>query len=297
MTKKMSKAEIVEALSEWFDVSRYDVLKDLTLEKIYAELERRIFAYKARQQWETAGQENQLLAIHHDALIRSGQVIRETKWLSDSHMLAHSYAVRPMTRTSLFNYGRAMYRLENNTPKDNVSVSSEYISEYLKQGGLNPANKMLIEIDLDEASSDDLAEHLKVLINQWQKHLKVSKLPEKDFRFGHKTFQKILDYKIIPLMDLIGWEQLNNQKIPYPVLAGILHTDMRYARGSEQIKDTDYPLAYEFLNNDNYFKSLNDFFIKNMHVKSSDIPIIMSGKSKDKKQQSLSLNISDIHLG
>lgn len=97
MTKKMSKEEIVEALSEWFNVSRYDVLKDLTLEQIYAELERRIFAYKARQHWETAGQDNQMLAIHHDALIRSGKVIRETKWLSDSHMLAHSYAVRPMT--------------------------------------------------------------------------------------------------------------------------------------------------------------------------------------------------------
>lgn len=51
---------------------------------------------------------------------------------------------------------------------------------------------MLIEIDLEEASSDDLAEHLKVLISQWQKHLKVPKPPEKDFRFGHKTFQKIL---------------------------------------------------------------------------------------------------------
>ncbi|MCD3082841.1 hypothetical protein GFK18_24140, partial [Salmonella enterica subsp. enterica serovar Enteritidis] len=100
---------------------------------------------------------------------------------------------------------------ENTPPEENVSVSSDYISEYLKQGGLNPANKMLIEIDLEEASSDDLAEHLKVLINQWQKHLKVPKPSEKDFRFGHKTFQKILDYKIIPLMDLIAWEQLNNQ--------------------------------------------------------------------------------------
>ncbi|GHM24138.1 hypothetical protein EBZU44_26820 [Enterobacter cloacae] len=39
---------------------------------------------------------------------------------------------------------------------------------YLKQGGMNPANKMLIEIDLEEASSDDLAEHLKVLIALWQ---------------------------------------------------------------------------------------------------------------------------------
>jgi len=146
---------------------------------------------------------------------------------------------------------------------------------------------MLIEIDLDEASSDDLAEHLKVLISQWQKYLKAPKPPEKDFRFGHKTFQKILDYKIIPLMDLIGWGQLNNHKIPYPVLAGILHTDMRYARGSEQIKDTYYPLAYEFLNNDNYFKSLNDFFIKNMHVKNSDILAVidMNGKPEDKKKK------------
>jgi hypothetical protein len=50
-------------------------------------------------------------------------------------------------------------------------VSSDYISEYLKQGGMNPANKMLIEIDLEEASSDDLAEHLKVLIALWQSDL------------------------------------------------------------------------------------------------------------------------------
>ena len=257
MTKRMPVAEIVEALSKWFDVSRYDALKDLTLEQIYAELERRMFVYKARQQWETLDDKHRNAVIHHDVMIHSGRVLLEDKWISESHMLSHSYAVRPMTRNSLFNYGRAMYRLENTPPEENVSVSSDYISEYLKQGGLNPANKMLIEIDLEEASSD-----------------------------GHKTFQKILDYKIIPLMDLIAWEQLNNQKIKYPVLAGILHPDMRYARGSEQIKDTDYPLAQGFLSNDNYFKSLNDFFIKNNLVKNSPIldVIAMNDKPETKKK-------------
>ena len=171
MTKRMHVAEIVEALSKWFDASRYDALKDLTLEQIYSELERRMFVYKARQQWETLDDKHRNAVIHHDAMIHSGRVLLEDKWISESHMLAHSYAVRPMTRNSLFNYGRAMYRLENMPPEENVSVSSDYISEYLKQGGLNPANKMLIEIDLEEASSDDLAEHLKVLISQWQKHL------------------------------------------------------------------------------------------------------------------------------
>lgn len=32
MTKRMAVADIVEALSKWFDVSRYDALKNLTLE-------------------------------------------------------------------------------------------------------------------------------------------------------------------------------------------------------------------------------------------------------------------------
>ena len=154
MTTQKEMEEIRAALS-WFDVRRYDGLKDLTLEQIYAELERRMLAYKTRQQWETAGKDNQMQAIYHDATIRCGDVILKSDWISDNHRLSHSYAVRPMTRVQLFNYGRAMYRLETSEQTDPVAVSSDYISEYLKQGGMNPANKMLIEIDLEEASSDD----------------------------------------------------------------------------------------------------------------------------------------------
>ncbi|EEB7226884.1 hypothetical protein DEI16_01220 [Salmonella enterica subsp. enterica serovar Typhi] len=48
MTTQKEMEEIRAALS-WFDVRRYDGLKDLTLEQIYAELERRMLAYKTRQ--------------------------------------------------------------------------------------------------------------------------------------------------------------------------------------------------------------------------------------------------------
>lgn len=288
MTKRMPVAEIVEALSKWFDVSRYDALKDLTLEQIYAELERRMFVYKARQQWETLDDKHRNAVIHHDAMIHSGRVLLEDKWISESHMLSHSYAVRPMTRNSLFNYGRAMYRLENTPQEENVSVSSDYISEYLKQGGLNPANKMLIEIDLEEASSDDLAEHLKVLIALWQKHLKTPKPPKRKFRFGHKTFERILDYKVIPLMDLISWEQLYNEgkNIPFTILADILHGN-NGVRSSENIKDTDYDYAKSYLDNDEYFKVLNDFYIKNNMLKDWSIVdvITLNDKSSDKNKK------------
>lgn len=287
MTTQKEMEEIRAALS-WFDVRRYDGLKDLTLEQIYAELERRMLAYKTRQQWETAGKSNQMQAIYHDAKIRCGDVILTSDWISDNHRLSHSYAVRPMTRGALFNYGRAMYRLETSEQTDPVAVSSDYISEYLKQGGMNPANKMLIEIDLEEASSDDLAEHLKVLIALWQKHLKTPKPPKRKFRFGHKTFERILDYKVIPLMDLISWEQLYNEgkNIPFTILADILHGN-NGVRSSENIKDTDYDYAKSYLDNDEYFKVLNDFYIKNNMLKDWGIVdvITVNDKSSDKNKK------------
>ncbi|HFL5338957.1 TPA: DUF6387 family protein [Escherichia coli] len=287
MTTQKEMEEIRAALS-WFDVRRYDGLKDLTLEQIYAELERRMLAYKTRQQWETAGKDNQMQAIYHDATIRCGDVILKSDWISDNQRLSHSYAVRPMTRVQLFNYGRAMYRLETSEQTDPVAVSSDYISEYLKQGGMNPANKMLIEIDLEEASSDDLAEHLKVLIALWQKHLKTPKPPKRKFRFGHKTFERILDYKVIPLMDLISWEQLYNEgkNIPFTILADILHGN-NGVRSSENIKDTDYDYAKSYLDNDEYFKVLNDFYIKNNMLKDWGIVdvITLNDKSSDKNKK------------
>ncbi|MDM6727780.1 DUF6387 family protein [Klebsiella grimontii] len=287
MTTQKEMEDIRAALS-WFDVRRYDGLKDLTLEQIYAELERRMLAYKTRQQWETAGKDNQMQAIYHDATIRCGDVILKSDWISDNHRLSHSYAVSPMTRVQLFNYGRAMYRLETSEQTDPVAVSSDYISEYLKQGGMNPTNKMLIEIDLEEASSDDLAEHLKVLIALWQKHLKTPKPPKRKFRFGHRTFERILDYKVIPLMDLISWEQLYNEgkNIPFTILADILH-GTGGVRSRDNIKDTDYDYAKSYLDKDEYFKVLNDFYIKNNMLKDWKITevITFNDKATDKNKK------------
>ncbi|MBP0996903.1 DUF6387 family protein [Serratia fonticola] len=283
MTTQKEMEDIRTALS-WFDVRRYDGLKDLTLEQIYAELERRMLAYKTRLQWDTAGKSNQMQAIYHEAKIQCGDAILESEWISDNQRLSHSYAVRPMTRTSLFNYGRAMYHLETSEQTDPVAVSSDYISEYLKQGGLNPANKMLIEIDLEQASSDDLAEHLNVLITLWQKHLKTAKPPKRTFRFGHKTFQRILDYKVIPLMDLISWEQTNNEgkNIPFNILADILHGNDGI-RSSDHIKDTDYDYAKKYLTKDEYFKVLNDFYIKNNMLKDWKITEVIKINEKEAK--------------
>ena len=220
----------MEALSKWFDVSRYDALKDLTLEQIYAELERRMFVYKARQQWETLDDKHRNAVIHHDTMIHSvGSCWRINGSLKATCCLIAMLSGQWQGTHCLTMDGQCIgWRIRL---KKKCFSEFDYISEYLKRGGWILRTRCWLKLTWKKASSDDLGWTPEVLISQWQKHLKVPKPPEKDFRFGHKTFQKILFTRLSPLMDLIAWEQLNNQKIKYPVLAGILHPDI-YARGS-----------------------------------------------------------------
>lgn len=41
----MKRSELRKVLEEWFDVERYEVIKKLTLQQFYVEVERRILAY------------------------------------------------------------------------------------------------------------------------------------------------------------------------------------------------------------------------------------------------------------
>lgn len=66
---------------------RYDGLKDLTLEQIYAEFETRMLVYKTRQQWDTAGKSNQMQAIYHEAKIQCGEAMLESEWISDNQRI------------------------------------------------------------------------------------------------------------------------------------------------------------------------------------------------------------------
>ncbi len=88
-------------------------------------------------------------------------------------------------------------------------------------------------------------------------------------------------------MDLISWEQLYNEgkNIPFTILADILHGN-NGVRSSENIKDTDYDYAKSYLDNDEYFKVLNDFYIKNNMLKDWGIVdvITLNDKSSDKNK-------------
>ncbi len=49
----MTRTEIVKAVTKWFDVDKYNVLSELTVEQIYIEVERRVLAYNLLTQYDS----------------------------------------------------------------------------------------------------------------------------------------------------------------------------------------------------------------------------------------------------
>ena len=93
----------------------------------------------------------------------------------------------------------------------------------------------------------------------------------REYRFGKSTFRKIIEYHLIPMMDLIFWGEDNGIKIPLSLISSLLHEDSDTDRDEGMLKATDYPLAMAFLTDASYLKSLEDYMMENNHLKDSPV--------------------------
>ncbi|MCQ8812049.1 DUF6387 family protein, partial [Escherichia coli] len=60
---------------------------------------------------------------------------------------------------------------------------SRHISQYLNQACISK-DVMFLEIHLSEASTEDIIEHLKTMIQRWKKEIKVRPHEERGYRYG-----------------------------------------------------------------------------------------------------------------
>ncbi|MCM7045706.1 DUF6387 family protein [Enterobacter kobei] len=90
---------------------------------------------------------------------------------------------------------------------------------------LNDAAKdLMITVDLNNRN-DVLIDSFSKLIPLWRKEINFPE-PEKPISGGWDSIRrKILDYKIIPLIDLLSWEKATNSKISLGVLSVALFPD------------------------------------------------------------------------
>ncbi|EDY5734607.1 hypothetical protein GQ105_003449 [Salmonella enterica] len=279
----MKRSEIRKAIERWFDVERYEAIEKLTLQQFYVEVERRILAHKMLVKRDTLPPLNRLLLDDYRNKILRGEILFSGDTSTQGHELARTYAVVPVTRSNAQLYAKSLTLLGTH-PETAQRSQSEYLSEYLKESGIKNLSSITVDIFLQEASTEDIIEHLKVLIPQWRKQLKMNDPAVREYRFGKSTLRKIIEYRLIPMMDLIFWGADNNDtKIPLSLMSSLLHEDSDKDRDEGMLKATDYPLAMALLTDESYLKSFEDYMMENNYLR--DMPIADHVKDDKKKKE------------
>lgn len=278
----MKRSEIRKALEAWFDIERYEATEKLTLQQFYVEIERRILAYRMLLNQNSLPSLSRFLLDDYRQKILKGEILFSGDTATLGHELARTYAVVPVTRSNAQLYAKSLTLLEAH-PDISQRSQSEYLSQYMKEAGVKSLSSITVDIFLQEASTEDIIEHLKVLIPQWKKQLKMKDPTAREYRFGKSTFRKIIEYRLIPMMDLIFWGADNDIKIPLSLISSLLHEDSENDRDEGMLKATDYPLAMAFLTDVSYLKSLEDYMMENNHLNGSLISKHVEDEKKKEK--------------
>jgi hypothetical protein len=116
-----------------------------------------------------------------------GEILFSGDTATLGHELARTYAVNPTTPSCAI-YAKTL-ALTEATPEISSLSQSEFLSEYLKETSLKNLSRITVDIHLEEASTEEIIEHLKVLIPQWKRQLKM-KAPAERSIVWQKHVQK-----------------------------------------------------------------------------------------------------------
>ena len=138
--------------------------------------------------------------------------------------LLRTYAVNPTTRSHAQFYAKNAGINRSHSWTFRVK-ESEFLSEYLKETSLKTF-RVSLSIFIWKRRQ------LKKSLNIWKCWSPMEETA-KDERscgtgsivFGKSTFRKIIEYRLIPMMDLIFWGEDNGVKIPLSLISSLLHED------------------------------------------------------------------------
>lgn len=118
--------------------------------------------------------------------------------------------------------------------------------------------------DLESSSDDEIIGSLRTLLPLWRKEYGIK--GRKQEAFGLGKIIKLVDYRILPMMDLLMWAKLKNVSLSNTILSRVLYPKLTdEVRGDEQLKDTDRPIAEKALSGGTC-KNIESFINKNRHL-------------------------------
>ena len=264
MKKIKSKADV----PSWFNLDHYNCLKELNFEELKQQIDQRRYLYETASASLTNGSQIDFgICGEEFDLIKSGSIItRNDMYLGDPPYYDKEFLIEGDNRLCQSNpisgfksvqaYLHCLDLIENKLLSKNEFLDAKTIKRIDKLGDLDFVARTLkrydiaslnpfpieeeyitITIDIETFTNSEIKQDLDRLLPIWRKQLDIQE-PEVSFQ-TRSDHTKILEYQIIPLLDLMIWTKLNNTSITKSVYAGILFPD--FSRGDTEMRQTIIP--------------------------------------------------------
>ena len=245
-----------EELKSWFSLENYEQLKSLTIKELHTELAFREAIFDSVNfGWEDDNQN--LRSILEGNPILSRQDNNHGHFgKGQRHVAQVSFGDIKKLENKLIMFSMDFFEENGDFKKE---LKNKPITKTMRDFFLNQnSSKMYVSFDLGMSSDEEIITALQTMLPILRKEYEIEPV-------------KLVDYNIIPMMDLLIWAKFKKVKISNMVLSRVLYPDFTSEiRGEDHIKDTDRPVAEKSLNGETT-RSLEYFISKNSHL--LNIPI------------------------
>ncbi|HIE9829677.1 TPA: DUF6387 family protein [Klebsiella variicola subsp. variicola] len=301
-------------LTKWFKPENYNVLKDITVMQLCQEIRKRKAMFEELEEALESDEPEWCVSqanLEERELIFSGKPLLASEppdhdgesYESDQHVRLMTagklYQLEGYIKdTGLLDYGEntVKFSSENNRywlQQPILRYKQIFAQQLIESRNMTDGQKQNLvlkaesafnlEINISLSTDDQIIESMRYLLNRWRKQTGIKpKTNQQSYGFGEVMVQKIVDFRVIPILDLLYHSKLNNYKLSDKDLEQLLYRwGMEECRDQVQIKETDRPLAKKALTNefDNLFTM---FLYKNRHL--MDIKVSEMYKLNEKKE-------------
>ncbi|TDW61217.1 DUF6387 family protein [Oceanimonas baumannii] len=275
LPESIKRINVAEQLPEWFKLERYEALLSLNVFDFIMQIDFRAEAYDERFV------EDDLNKIAEKIIVPVHMKGPGDYWYSGRCDMATSGAVASLNNFDLCVLDavarkKGIYGMTDGQDVSDLDRFDRGVPN--KQQAFKAARHPLpgrlpVMLKLNEKSDDEILADLAALLPLWRAETKTPEPalnPEEGFfelptlHVGLSVLKRAVEYKAIPMIDLMLWELVENVRITDELMAEVLFPD--HSRGGQHIAQTLRPFAKDLVSGGCMVTRTRKALEKNRHI-------------------------------